>query len=103
MLLLTAFGMLQETLEEGCEKIDEIVESFGQVGLRDRSMVWNTDLVEVGEECKLLAVSVPQRMHLASELCPCMGSCPRLRSLCSALLRVFLAHSDKVCYPVAGV
>ena len=43
--------MLQETLEEGCKKIDEIVESFGDVGLRDRSMVWNTDLVEVREEC----------------------------------------------------
>jgi len=38
---------LQETLEEGCKKIDDIVESFDDVGLRDRSMVWNTDLVEV--------------------------------------------------------
>ena len=40
-------ALLQETLEEGCKKIDDIVESFGDVGLRDRSMVWNTDLVEV--------------------------------------------------------
>ena len=38
---------VQETLEEGCKKIDDIVESFDDVGLRDRSMVWNTDLVEV--------------------------------------------------------
>ncbi len=38
---------MQETLEEGCKKIDDIVESFGDVGLKDRSMVWNTDLVEV--------------------------------------------------------
>ena len=33
------------------------MESFGDVGLRDRSMVWNTDLVEVREEifkCLLL-------------------------------------------------
>ena len=41
-------AILQETLEEGCKKIDDIVESFDDVGLRDRSMVWNTDLVEVG-------------------------------------------------------
>lgn len=37
----------QESLAEGCTKVDEIVESFGDVGLQDRSMVWNTDLVEV--------------------------------------------------------
>ncbi len=37
----------QESLQEGCQKVDEIVESFGDVGLKDRSMVWNTDLVEV--------------------------------------------------------
>ena len=40
-------GDAQETLEEGCKKIDGIVDSFGDLGLRDRSMVWNTDLVEV--------------------------------------------------------
>lgn len=38
---------LQETLEEGCKKIDDIVQSLDNVGLKDRSMVWNTDLVEV--------------------------------------------------------
>ena len=30
--------------------MDEIVESFNDVGLKDRSMVWNTDLVEVHAE-----------------------------------------------------
>ncbi|CAL5228603.1 g11764 [Coccomyxa viridis] len=44
----------QETLEEGCKKIDDIVESFGDVGLKDRSMVWNTDLVEAFELENLL-------------------------------------------------
>jgi succinate dehydrogenase (ubiquinone) flavoprotein subunit len=39
----------QESLEEGCSKIDDIVESLKDVGLKDRSMVWNTDLVEVGQ------------------------------------------------------
>ena len=40
----------QESLKEGCTKVDEIVESFSDVGLKDRSMVWNTDLVEVCAE-----------------------------------------------------
>ena len=37
----------QESLQDGCKKVDEIVESFQDVGLKDRSMIWNTDLVEV--------------------------------------------------------
>ena len=41
-------GLPQETLEEGCKNVDEVVESFADVGIKDRSMVWNTDLIEVG-------------------------------------------------------
>ena len=37
----------QETLEEGAKKVDSIVESLNDVGLKDRSMIWNTDLLEV--------------------------------------------------------
>ncbi len=37
----------QESLQDGCKKVDDIVESFQDVGLKDRSMIWNTDLVEV--------------------------------------------------------
>ncbi len=37
----------QESLKDGCKKVDDIVESFQDVGLKDRSMIWNTDLVEV--------------------------------------------------------
>ncbi|EIE20089.1 succinate dehydrogenase [Coccomyxa subellipsoidea C-169] len=44
----------QETLEEGCKKVDDIVESLNDVGLKDRSMVWNTDLVEAMELENLL-------------------------------------------------
>ena len=47
----------QETLEDGCKKIDGIVDSFEDVGLRDRSMVWNTDLVEV----RALTAHSPER------------------------------------------
>lgn len=46
--------MAQETLEEGCKKIDEIVESYSDIGLQDRSMVWNTDLMEALELENLL-------------------------------------------------
>lgn len=37
----------QETLEEGCRNVDANVASFADVGIKDRSMVWNTDLIEV--------------------------------------------------------
>lgn len=47
-----------ETLKEGCEKISEVFKSFGQVGVSDRSMVWNTDLVETLELRNLLANAV---------------------------------------------
>lgn len=57
---------LQETLEEGCKKIDEIVESFNDIGLEDRSMVWNTDLMEAMELENLLTNSAIT-MHSAEQ------------------------------------
>ena len=56
----------QETLEEGCKKIDSIVESFGDVGLQDRSMVWNTDLMEAMELENLL-INSAITMHSAEQ------------------------------------
>lgn len=38
---------VQESLADGCKHVDEVVESFADVGIKDRSMVWNTDLIEV--------------------------------------------------------
>jgi succinate dehydrogenase/fumarate reductase flavoprotein subunit len=38
---------MQESLEEGCKNVDSILGSFEDVALKDRTMVWNTDLVEV--------------------------------------------------------
>jgi len=38
-----------ELLAEGKEKIDEIVQKFNHVGVTDKSLVWNTDLVETLE------------------------------------------------------
>jgi len=47
----------QETMEEGCDKVNEIVASMSQVNVTDRSMIWNSDLVEALELENLLACS----------------------------------------------
>lgn len=44
----------QETLEEGVSRIREIHASFGDVKVSDRSMIWNSDLVETLELDNLL-------------------------------------------------
>jgi succinate dehydrogenase / fumarate reductase flavoprotein subunit len=50
-----------ETLQEGIGKLDEVYRSFADVQVTDRSMIWNTDLVETLELQNLLqcaAVSI---------------------------------------------
>ncbi|EFP84689.2 succinate dehydrogenase flavoprotein subunit [Puccinia graminis f. sp. tritici] len=44
----------QSSLEEGVQKIHKVVDSFKDVGVTDRSMIWNTDLVETLELRNLL-------------------------------------------------
>ncbi|KAJ7789792.1 minor succinate dehydrogenase isozyme, Sdh1p [Mycena leptocephala] len=39
----------QSTLDEGVQKLRAIYKSFDQVGIKDRSMIWNTDLLETLE------------------------------------------------------
>ena len=46
-LSVRVLACLQESLEEGCSNVDGVVESFADVGIKVRSMVWNTDLIEV--------------------------------------------------------
>jgi succinate dehydrogenase / fumarate reductase flavoprotein subunit len=43
-----------ESLQEGIDKLEEVFASFADVGVTDRSMVWNTDLVETMELENLL-------------------------------------------------
>ncbi len=58
--------MPQETLEQGCKAIDECVQSFEDVQTKDRSMVWNTDLVETLELENLL-INASITMHSAEQ------------------------------------
>lgn len=44
----------QESLDEGVKKIHDIDQTFDQVGIKDRSMIWNSDLVETLELRNLL-------------------------------------------------
>lgn len=53
-----------ETLDEGVKQIGEVRTSFSDVGVTDRNMVWNSDLVETLELDNLLALSVVT-MHSA--------------------------------------
>ncbi|KAI0194554.1 hypothetical protein F4808DRAFT_453048 [Astrocystis sublimbata] len=44
----------QESLDEGVKKVNEIDGMFSQVGIKDRGMIWNSDLVETLELRNLL-------------------------------------------------
>ena len=56
----------QETLAEGCEKIDKCVAAFDDVEVTDKSLVWNTDLIETIELDNLLT-NAAVTMHSAEQ------------------------------------
>ena len=47
-----------EVLREGVSRIDVVANSYGDLGISDRSMIWNTDLVEALELENLLEQAV---------------------------------------------
>merc|ERR1711871_477958 len=55
-----------ELLAEGAPKIDEVIDSFADVGVQDNSLIWNTDLIETLELRNLLP-SAAATMHSANE------------------------------------
>jgi len=56
----------QETLAEGCDEVDNWVDAFGDVNVKDKSLVWNTDLIETLELENLL-ISAAITMHSAEQ------------------------------------
>ena len=55
----------QETLDEGVKKIDKTFDSWKDVRVTDRGMLWNTDLVE-GLELKNMLTCATQTMYSAA-------------------------------------
>jgi len=55
-----------ETLEQGCAKIDEVYAQFEDIRVTDRSLIWNSDLVETFELANLLGQAVGT-MHSAEQ------------------------------------
>jgi succinate dehydrogenase (ubiquinone) flavoprotein subunit len=47
----------QESLADGVVKIDKVLKSFDDVGITDRSLIWNTDFIETLELRNLLSQS----------------------------------------------
>ena len=55
-----------QTLEEGCRKIDVVNAQFADIRVSDRSLIWNSDLVETLELANLLGQAVGT-MHSAAQ------------------------------------
>ena len=64
VLLLSFSCALQSSLEEGCAAIDTLLDKKQDIQINDKSMVWNTDLIEAMELENLL-INSSVTMHSA--------------------------------------
>jgi succinate dehydrogenase / fumarate reductase flavoprotein subunit len=54
-----------DSLQDGVQKLAKVHDSFGDVNVSDRSLIWNTDLIETLELDNLLSQAVAT-MHSAA-------------------------------------
>lgn len=45
---------IEKTLKEGCDRMDEVYQTYKDVKITDKGLVWNTDLIETLELENLL-------------------------------------------------
>jgi succinate dehydrogenase (ubiquinone) flavoprotein subunit len=55
----------QRTLDDGVRRIDQVAAQTADLGITDRGLVWNTDLIEAWE-LKNLMINAVQTMHAAA-------------------------------------
>ena len=70
MQLHAAVYRTGDVLQEGCDKIDDVVQKFEDVATTDRSLIWNTDLIETLELRNLLC-NTSARSGLAWSILVC--------------------------------
>ncbi|KAJ8600648.1 hypothetical protein CTAYLR_006924 [Chrysophaeum taylorii] len=93
----------QESLAKGCEKIDAVTASFGDLGIKDRTLVWNTDLIEALELRNLLP-NAAATMHAAEARKESRGAHAREDfpdRLDDSWMKHTIAHVDQDTFKVA--